>query len=142
MYGLPQGCPSAPLAFSLAMASPEDEFFRRVAETKVNPKSVITLIVAPESADTCFEALSQALTEAGMKLNVDKCIAWTTDGHPPDTPRARALWNQAKDHRGFIACGFPATFEHPEFAAPLAFPMGSPDNFDDFPAARGDSLER
>ena len=74
----------------MAMASPEDEFSRRFAEAKVNPKSVhlknmdeVTLIVAPESADACFEALSQALTA------------------PCGT--------RPMGHRGFIVCGFPAT---------------------------------
>ena len=101
----------------------------------------ITRIVAPEAAETCFDALSHALTEAGMKLSEDKCTAWTTDGRPPDTPRVRALWSQAKDHRGLIVCGFPATFEAPETEAPLAFPIGNPDYIKDFLAARKHNLE-
>ena len=46
----------------------------------------IPLIVAPEAADACFEALSHTLTEAGMQLNEDTCTAWKADGNPPDTP--------------------------------------------------------
>ena len=37
--GLPQGCPSAPLAFSMAMSSPEEEYYRIVADAQVNPKA-------------------------------------------------------------------------------------------------------
>ena len=104
--GLPPGCPPAPLAFSMAMANPEEDFYRSIAEAQVNPKPVflnrytddITLIAAPEAADKCFEALRQALTEAGMLLNEATRTAWTTDGNPPETPRAYALWNQAKGH--------------------------------------------
>ena len=46
-------------------------------------------------------------------------MAGTTDGEPPDT---WAMCNQAKGHKGFIVCGFPATFENRESEAPMAFP--------------------
>ena len=35
--GLPQGCPSAPVAFSLAMGGPEQEFFQAMASKGINP---------------------------------------------------------------------------------------------------------
>ena len=105
----------------MAMASPEDDFYRLIANAQMNPKSVylnrymddMTLIVAPESADTCFEALSHTLAEAGTKLDEDKRTAWATDGSPLDTPRAQALWDQAKDQRGFIAGDFPQRSKTP-----------------------------
>ena len=77
--GLPQGCPSAPLALSMAMASPEEGFYRIIAGAQVNPNTVylnmymydVTLVAAPEAADKCFEALGHTLAEAGMKLKED-----------------------------------------------------------------------
>ena len=60
----------------------------------------ISLIVAPEIADKCFEYLSKALTEGGLKLNQDKCTAWVSNGEIPETPITRDLCNQAKDHMG------------------------------------------
>ena len=51
------------------------------------------------------------------------------------------MWSQTKDRRGFIVCGFPATFAHPELEASLAFPSGSPEFVDDFLKARSDNLE-
>ena len=132
--GLPQGCPSAPLAFSLAMGDPELEFFAALAQAYVNPNHYalrrymddITLIAAPQVADKCYSELKAALTRAGMKLNEDKCTAWTTDGKPPESQQARTLWENAKDHRGFVVCGFPATCEDPAAEAALAFPIGNP----------------
>ena len=55
MDGLPQGCPSAPSAFSLAMGDPEQEFFTAMAQAGVDPNHFalrrymddITLISAP-----------------------------------------------------------------------------------------------
>ena len=35
--GLSQGCTSAPLAFSLAMGDPEQEFFQAMANEGINP---------------------------------------------------------------------------------------------------------
>ena len=57
----------------MAMASPDDGFCRSIAEAQVRPKPVclkrcmgdITLIVAPESADKCFEAFSHSVMEVG-----------------------------------------------------------------------------
>jgi hypothetical protein len=91
--GLPQGCPSAPLAFSLAMGDPEQEFFTAMAHAGVEPKHFalrrymddITLIAAPQYADKVYEELKDSLTRAGMKLNEDKCTAWATDGRPPES---------------------------------------------------------
>jgi hypothetical protein len=61
-----------------------------------------------------------------MKLNEDKCTAWTTDGRPPETHMARTLWDNAGDHGGFVVCGFPATCDDPVAEAALAFPIGNP----------------
>ena len=45
----------------------------------------MTLITAPQIAERCYAELKEALTRAGMKLNEEKCTAWTTDGKPPET---------------------------------------------------------
>ena len=79
----------------------------------------------PEIAGQCFSHLSKALTEGGMKLNQDKCTAWISNGETPETPITRDLWNQAKDHRGFIVCGFPAAYDDPAEEASIAYPIGS-----------------
>ena len=60
MDELPQGCPSAPLAFSLAMGDPEQEFFIAMAQAGVDPNHFalrrymdeITLISAPPTLPT------------------------------------------------------------------------------------------
>ena len=101
----------------------------------------MTLIVAPESADKCVEALSHTLTEAGMKLNEDKCTAWTTDDNPPDAPRALTLWSQAKDHKGLHRVRLPRELRNPDFEAPLAIPAGNPEYIDDFLKTRKDNLD-
>jgi hypothetical protein len=75
--GLPQGCPSAPWAFSFAMANLEDDLYRIIAEARVNPKAArlnrymddLTLATAPEASDKCFEVLRDTLPEAGLKLD-------------------------------------------------------------------------
>ena len=59
-----------------------------------------------------------------MKLNEDKCTAWTTDGRPPESQVAKSLCDNASDHGGFVVCGFPATCEDPVAEATLAFPIG------------------
>ena len=49
----------------MAMASPEDDFYRLIAEAQVNPKAVylkrymddVPRLVAPAEADKCFDAL-------------------------------------------------------------------------------------
>ena len=63
--GLLQGCPSAPVAFSMAMVTPEDDVYRTIADARVSPAAAhfstymgdLTLVTAPEAADKCFEAL-------------------------------------------------------------------------------------
>ena len=49
-----------------------------------------------------------------------------TGWNPPDTQKARALWENARDHRALVVCGFPATCEDPAAEAALAFPIGDP----------------
>ena len=90
MDGLPQGCPLALLASSLAMGDPEHEFFQNIAFAGTNPTHLalrrcmggMTLIATPQVAEQCCAELKEALTKAGLKLNEDKCTAWTTDGKP------------------------------------------------------------
>ena len=56
--GLPQECPSAPLAASLGMGDPEEEFFQAMAREGINPNNFVlkrymcdlTLIAAPPVA--------------------------------------------------------------------------------------------
>ena len=96
----------------------------------------MALITAPRIAERCYAELNEALTRAGMTLNEDTCTAWTTDGRPPVTPKARALWGNARDHRGFVVCGFPATCEDPASEAALAFPIGDPSYVEAFLEAR------
>ena len=67
-----------------------------------------------------------------MKLNEDKCTAWTTDGRPPETHMARTLWDNAGDHGGFVVCGFPATCDDPAAEATLAFPIENPNFVEKF----------
>ena len=152
--GLPQGCPSAPLAFSLFMKETEENFCRYIAggpQVEIHGgrgihirryMDDISLIVAPEIADRCFEYLSKALTEGGMKFNQDKCTAWISNGETPETPITRDLWNQAKDHRGFIVCGFPATYDDPAKEASIAYPIGSEEFIKSFLEARKKSLQQ
>ena len=101
----------------------------------------MTLITAPQIAERCYAELKEALTRAGMKLNEDKCTAWATDGKPPETQKARALWGNARDHRGFVVCGFPATCEDPASEAALAFPIGDPNYVEAFLEARKKATE-
>ena len=101
----------------------------------------ISLIVAPEVADQYFEHLSKALTEGGMKLNQDKCTAWVSNGEIPEAPLTRNLWNQAKDHRGFIVRGFPATYDDPTKEANIAYPIGSEEFTGSFLEARTSSRQ-
>ena len=82
----------------------------------------ITLICPPEIADETYHVLRQVLTEDGMLLNEDKCIAFTSDGSPPTQETTKELWENSKDHRGFIVCGFPSTYEDQAAEAPVAFP--------------------
>ena len=99
----------------MATGDPEDECFPAMARAGTNPNNYslkgymddITLIVAPMEAGKCYTELRGALTKAGVKLNEDKCTAWTTDGNPT-TPTARTLWENARGHRGLVVCGFPA----------------------------------
>ena len=119
--GLPQGCPSAPLAFSLATGDPEQEFFMALAQAGVSPNHFalrrymgdITLIPAPHVADKCYSELNEALIRAGMKLSEDNCTAWTTGGRPPEEQLARTLWGSEGERGGFVVCGFPATCDDP-----------------------------
>ena len=61
--GLPQGCPSAPQAFSMTMANPDDDAPRIIAEARVNPNAArlnrymddITLVTAPEAVETALQ---------------------------------------------------------------------------------------
>ena len=134
MDGLPQGCPSAPLAFSLAMGDPEHEFFQAVASERINPNHFalrrymddMTLVTAPHVAERCYAELKEALARSGVKLSEDKRTAWATDGKPPAAQEARALWESARDHRGFVVCGLLATCEDPASEAALAVPIGDP----------------
>ena len=59
----------------------------------------------------------------------------------PATQKARILWGNARGHRGFVACGFPATCEDPVAEAALAFPIGDPTYVDAFLQARTRSTE-
>ena len=76
------------------MGDPEQEFFTAMAQAGADPNQFalrrymddITLITAPRIADKSYEELKEALTRAGMKLNEEKCTAWTTDGRPPRDP--------------------------------------------------------
>ena len=50
-------------------------------------------------------------------------------GRPTVTPltqTVRTLWDNARGHRGVVACGFPATCEDPAAEAALAFPLATP----------------
>ena len=60
---------------------------------------------------------------------------------PPDTQKARALWGNARDHRGFVVCGFPATCEDPAAEATLAFPIGDPNYVEAFLETRKKATE-
>ena len=71
-----------------------------------------------------------------MKLNQDKCTTWVSDGEIPETPITRNLWSQAKDHRGFIVCGFPATYDDPTKEANIAYPIGNEEFTQNFLDAR------
>ena len=94
----------------------------------------MTLVATPHKA--CYSELKEALARARMKLSEDKCTAWATDGRPPTTQKARTLWENARDHRGFVVCGFPATCEDPAAEAALAFPIGDPCYVEAFLEAR------
>ena len=91
--------PLGTLALSLAMGDPEQDFVQAVANVGINPDHFalrrymgdMTLITAPQVAERCYAELKEARARAGMKLNEDKRTAWTTDGKPPDTQKARAL---------------------------------------------------
>jgi hypothetical protein len=116
------------------MGDPEQELVQAMASVGINPNHFalrrymgdMALFTAPQVAESCYAELKEALTRAGVKLNEDKCTAWTTYGKPPETQKAQALWGNARDHRGFVVCGFPATCEDPASEAALAFPTGDP----------------
>ena len=88
--GLPQGCPSAPLLFSLATDAPLRELYGMLArhptlarlqrEGRANIQIMrymddITIVTSDELADLAFITIKEALEEAGMLRNVDKCTA-------------------------------------------------------------------
>ena len=77
-----------------------------------------------------------------MILNVDKCIAFSSDGNPPTQPTAGRLWDNASDHNGFIVCGFPSTFEDPTAEALVAFPIGTDQFIDELLQGRTVAIER
>ena len=96
--GLPQGCPSAPIFFSLATDAPIREFYGKLArhptfshlqrEGKASIQIMrymddITLVTSSELADLAFLTIKEAMEEAGMLLNMDKRTAWATDGVTP-----------------------------------------------------------
>ena len=98
--GLPQGCPSTPILFSLATDAPLREFYGKLARhptfTQLHREGNasiqimrymddITLVTSSELADLAFLTIKEVLEEAGMLLNMDKCTAWTTDGVTPKT---------------------------------------------------------
>ena len=84
--GLPQGCPSAPLAFSLGLKRSIDRFWERLGEERGIPATDIhkvklfrylddiTLITPPSVANKAFEILSTTLTEEGMLLNEENAL--------------------------------------------------------------------
>ena len=76
-----------------------------------------------------------------MKLSQDKCTAWVSNGEIPDAPITRNFWNQAKDHRGFIVCGFPATYDDPAKEANTAYPIGREEFTKSFLEARAGCLQ-
>ena len=78
----------------------------------------LTLICPPDIADEACQILREVLTQDGMILNEDKCIAFSSDGSPPTPPAARRLWFKAKGHNGFIVCGFLSTCDEPTVASP------------------------
>ena len=112
--------PAAPLAFSMATASPGKDFYRHIAAMAVSHIAIylkrymgdITLVVAPDVEDKCSAALRDTLTEAGMSLNENKCTAWTTGGGPPDTPLARTLWVRQKTTEVVVCAGSPQHTKH------------------------------
>ena len=55
-------------------------------------------------------------------------------------PVTKQLWSQAKDHRGFIVCGFPATFENPTAEAATPAPIGVENFIRDFLEVRKEML--
>ena len=83
----------------------------------------ITLVTPPTVANTAFEILNKVLTNDGMLLNEEKCVAFTTDGSRPQDGITAKLWDSAEDHGGFTVCGFPSTYGNPSEESPLAFPI-------------------
>ena len=85
--GLPQGCPSAPLGFSLGRAKTISRAWQILSNERGIPASHwhavrlvrhiddITLICPPYIADEAYHVLREVLTQGGMILNEDKCIA-------------------------------------------------------------------
>ena len=84
--GLPQGCPSAPILFSLATDAPMKEFYGKLARHPTFAQlqregrtsldimrymDGITIVTSNELADLAFLTIKEALEEAGMLLNVD-----------------------------------------------------------------------
>ena len=59
----------------------------------------MTLITAPQVAESCYTELKEALTRAGMKLNEDKCTAWTTDGRPHNPEGPNSLGGRTRPQR-------------------------------------------
>jgi hypothetical protein len=100
----------------------------------------ITIVTSDELADLAFLTIEESLEEAGMLLNVDKCTAWTSNGVTPKDPMTKQLWEQARDHRGFIVCGFPATFENPVKEAATPATIGDEEFIRDFLENRKEAL--
>ena len=108
--GLPQGCHSAPLASSLGIAKSTSVFGHIICNARGIPAThwqavrILRyfddriLTCPPDISDEAYQLLRGVLTQDGMILHEDTCIAFSSDGTPPTQPMSRRLWDNA-NHR-------------------------------------------
>ena len=92
----------------------------------------LTIVTETEHLEVAILALQEALRKARLIENETKGTVWTKNGLRPDSAKAAAMWDNTKDHRGFVLAGCPGSFEDTPEGAPSPIPMGSPNFITEF----------
>ena len=128
-------CPASPAAFSFLIMLVEEFFWPEVvARTGVEAKEAIvlfdywddlTLVSEERSPEDAIRAVEAALARARLVVNQMKGTVWTSTGLRPDTERAGAMWDNAKDLEGFVLAGCPGTCDDQSSQVPTPIPVGN-----------------